>query len=67
MSPAGTIRGCRPGGPAASRHSGGALREFVKRIGVAKANSTVDLGMFDFVVREVLNRPRRAAWPCSIR
>ncbi len=33
-----------------------ALREFVKRIGVAKANSTVDLGMFDFVVREVLNR-----------
>jgi glutaminyl-tRNA synthetase len=40
-----------------------ALREFVKRIGVAKANSTVDLGMFDFVVREVLNRtaPRRMA------
>jgi glutaminyl-tRNA synthetase len=40
-----------------------ALREFVKRIGVAKANSTVDIGMFDFVVREVLNRtaPRRMA------
>jgi len=40
-----------------------ALREFVKRIGVAKANSTVDLGMFDFVVREVLNKtaPRRMA------
>jgi len=32
-----------------------ALREFVKRIGVAKANSTVDIGMFDFAVREVLN------------
>lgn len=40
-----------------------ALREFVKRIGVAKSNSTVDLGMFDFVVREVLNKtaPRRMA------
>ena len=40
-----------------------ALREFVKRIGVAKANSTVDIGMFDFVVREVLNKtaPRRMA------
>jgi glutaminyl-tRNA synthetase len=40
-----------------------ALREFVKRIGVAKANSTVDIGMFDFVLRETLNRtaPRRMA------
>jgi glutaminyl-tRNA synthetase len=34
----------------------GAIREFVKRIGVAKANSIVDMGMFDFAVREVLNR-----------
>jgi glutaminyl-tRNA synthetase len=33
-----------------------ALREFVRRIGVAKANSVVDIGMFDFAVREVLNR-----------
>lgn len=40
-----------------------ALRDFVKRIGVAKANSTVDIGMFDFAVRETLNRtaPRRMA------
>jgi len=40
-----------------------ALREFIKRIGVAKANSTVDLSMFDFAVRETLNRtaPRRMA------
>jgi glutaminyl-tRNA synthetase len=40
-----------------------ALREFVRRIGVAKANSVVDLGMFEFSVREVLNRtaPRRMA------
>jgi len=33
-----------------------ALREFIKRIGVAKANSVVDLGMFEFSVREVLNK-----------
>ena len=33
-----------------------ALRDFVKRIGVAKANSTVDVGMFDFSVRETLNK-----------
>ena len=32
-----------------------ALREFVKRVGVAKANSIVDVAMFDFAVREVLN------------
>jgi glutaminyl-tRNA synthetase len=32
-----------------------ALRTFVKRIGVAKANSTVDMAMFDFAIREVLN------------
>jgi glutaminyl-tRNA synthetase len=33
-----------------------AIRDFVKRIGVAKANSVVDVGMFEFSVREVLNR-----------
>ena len=33
-----------------------AIRDFVKRIGVAKANSVVDMGMFDFSVREALNR-----------
>src|SRR5258705_3313988 len=33
-----------------------AIRDFVKRIGVAKANSVVDAAMFDFSVREVLNR-----------
>ena len=34
----------------------GAIRDFVKRIGVAKANSVVDMAMFDFSVREVLNK-----------
>ena len=33
-----------------------ALRDFVKRIGVAKANSVVDAGMLDFSIREALNK-----------
>jgi glutaminyl-tRNA synthetase len=33
-----------------------AIREFVRRVGVAKANSTVDVAMFDHAVREHLNR-----------
>src|SRR6266436_5177837 len=33
-----------------------AIREFVKRIGVAKANSVVDVNMLEFSIREVLNR-----------
>ncbi|MBV8825335.1 MAG: glutamine--tRNA ligase/YqeY domain fusion protein [Hyphomicrobiales bacterium] len=33
-----------------------AIREFVRRVGVAKANSVVDIGMFEHAVREVLNR-----------
>ncbi len=33
-----------------------AIRDFIKRIGVAKANSLVDVGMFEFSVREVLNK-----------
>src|ERR1700726_3298551 len=40
-----------------------AIREFVRRVGVARANSLVDVAMFDNAVREVLNRaaPRRMA------
>jgi glutaminyl-tRNA synthetase len=40
-----------------------ALREFARRIGVAKANSVVDLGVFEFSIREILNKtaPRRMA------
>jgi len=33
-----------------------AIREFVKRIGVAKANSVVDAAMLDFAIREHLNK-----------
>jgi glutaminyl-tRNA synthetase len=33
-----------------------AIRDFVRRIGVAKANSVVDVGMFEHAVREVLNK-----------
>ncbi|MSO88812.1 MAG: glutamine--tRNA ligase/YqeY domain fusion protein [Rhodospirillaceae bacterium] len=40
-----------------------AIREFVRRIGVAKANSVVDVGMFEHAIRELLNKtaPRRMA------
>jgi glutaminyl-tRNA synthetase len=40
-----------------------AIRDFIKRIGVARANSTVDAAQFDFSVREALNKtaPRRLA------
>jgi glutaminyl-tRNA synthetase len=34
----------------------GAICDFIKRIGVAKANSLVDAGMFEFSVREALNK-----------
>jgi glutaminyl-tRNA synthetase len=33
-----------------------AIRDFVRRIGVAKANSVVDVAMFEHAVREILNR-----------
>src|SRR5215471_4990264 len=33
-----------------------AIREFVRRIGVAKANSVVDAAMLDFSIREELNK-----------
>src|SRR5207249_905328 len=40
-----------------------AIREFVRRIGVARANSLVDVAIFDAAVRDVLNRaaPRHMA------
>ncbi|MGF1641359.1 MAG: glutamine--tRNA ligase/YqeY domain fusion protein [Rhodospirillales bacterium] len=33
-----------------------AIRAFARRIGVAKTNSTVDVSLFDFCVRELLNK-----------
>jgi len=33
-----------------------AIREFVRRVGVARANSVVDVAMFDHAVRELLNK-----------
>jgi glutaminyl-tRNA synthetase len=40
-----------------------AIREFVRRVGVARANSLVDIAIFEAAVRDVLNRiaPRRMA------
>src|SRR5882757_5758455 len=39
------------------------IRDFIKRIGVAKANSVIDVGMLEFSIREHLNKtaPRRMA------
>jgi glutaminyl-tRNA synthetase len=33
-----------------------AIRDFVRRVGVARANSVVDVAMFDHAIREALNR-----------
>jgi glutaminyl-tRNA synthetase len=40
-----------------------AIRNFARSVGVARANSTVDIGMFEHAVRDELNRaaPRRMA------
>jgi glutaminyl-tRNA synthetase len=40
-----------------------AIRDFVRRVGVARANSIVDVSMLDHSIREVLNKtaPRRMA------
>jgi glutaminyl-tRNA synthetase len=40
-----------------------AIRDFVRRVGVARANSVVDIAMFEHSIREVLNKtaPRRMA------
>ena len=53
-----TLAGLRRRGVPAS-----ALREFIKRVGMARAQSVVDPALFDFSVREELNRtaPRRMA------
>ena len=44
-----------------------AIRDFVKRIGVAKANSVVDVAMLDFAMRESSTRRRCGAWRCCGR
>jgi glutaminyl-tRNA synthetase len=36
-----------------------AIRDFVKRVGVAKANSVVDMAMLEFSIREYLNKTAR--------
>jgi len=40
-----------------------AIRDFVKRVGVARADSVVDVAMFEHAIRELLNKtaPRRMA------
>ena len=62
MSPAGTIRACRrsPGfAAAACRRRRSAISS--SAIGVARADSLVDVAMLDHAIREVLNRTALAA------
>jgi len=54
-----TIAGLRRRGVPAA-----AIRDFVKRIGVAKANSVVDYGMLEFTIREALNAT--APWRMAV-
>jgi glutaminyl-tRNA synthetase len=53
-----TIAGLRRRGVPAA-----AVREFARSVGVARADSVVDMGMFEYAVRDELNRtaPRRMA------
>src|SRR5690606_38456882 len=53
-----TIAGLRRRGVPAA-----AIREFIARVGVARANSVVDVAMLDAAIREMLNKtaPRRMA------
>ena len=44
-----------------------AIRDFIKRIGVAKANSVVDYAMLEFAYASFSTRPRSGAWPCCGR
>ena len=44
-----------------------AIRDFIKRIGVAKANSIVDVGCSIFPFARRLTRQRCDGWPCCVR
>ncbi len=44
-----------------------AIRRFCADIGVAKFNSVIDLVRLENALRDDLNRPRRAGWPCCGR
>ena len=58
----GTIRGCRPSrGSAAGATRRKPVRDFCERIGVSKANSTVDVGLLEHCVREDLKQQGRQA------
>jgi glutaminyl-tRNA synthetase len=58
---AGTTPACRPSrGCAAAAYTPEAIRALRDLIGVAKANSTVDIGLLEHCVRDDLNHRRRA-------
>ena len=43
-----------------------AIRNLCDAIGVAKANSTVDIALLEHFVREDLEQTRPASWRCCI-
>ena len=65
---AGTTRACRRcRGCAAAAYTPEAIRAFAASVGVAKRNSTVDVGMLEHAIRDDLNRraPRVMARPAA--
>ena len=52
-----TLRGMRRRGYPAE-----AIREFCRRIGVAKTNSGIDIELLEYVVRDDLNETARVGW-----
>ena len=44
-----------------------AIRDFCGRVGVAKKENVIDMGVLEHCVREDLNRRAPRAWPCCGR
>ncbi len=44
-----------------------AIRDFCKRIGIAKMDSTIDVALLEHCLREDLNKRARASWACCTR
>ena len=44
-----------------------AIRDFIHRVGVAKADSVVEAALLEHCVREALSDTAPGAWPCCTR
>ena len=63
MSPAGTTRACRRWRACRRGYTSAAVRDFIDRVGVSKADSVVDVRLLEYCVRNDLNEtaPRAMA------